>query len=341
MGLVLIETDEGLQGIGEAWVNFPAWALCERALTVTEGIKPLLIGENPLEVTRLFHKMVQVLCGYGRQWGALGPIFQAISGAEMALWDIAGKAAGLPVWRLLGGSALAGIPVYASGIGPSNVAEMGRWCAEQGFRAVKLKVGFDIDQDLSNLKALRQAVGPNCRIMVDANQAWSKGQAIAFAELAREQEVFWLEEPVRCGDYASMGEIRRRTGMAVAAGENAYGREEFRVLLEADAVDVVQPDVTKAGGMGEARLACEMALAWGKRYAPHCFGGAVGLAASLHLFAATPGGLYVELDVNPNPLREALIRPPLRARDGFLPLPNGPGWGVELDPAVVNKFRIV
>lgn len=339
-GLVVVETDEGLQGVGETWVNFPAWAVRERALTVAEGIRPLLMGENPLDVARLFDKMVHALAGFGRQWGAMGPVLQSISGAEMALWDIAGKVAGLPVWRLLGGSAIPGVPTYASGLGPAGVEEMASRCAEQGFQAVKLKVGFHFEQDLANLRTLRRVMGPKASIMVDANQAWSLEQAVAFGRAARDQEVFWLEEPVPSGDYQSMREVCRQTGIPVAAGENAYGREQLRALLQEETVDFLQPDVTKTGGLAEARLGCQMALAWGKGFAPHYFGGAIGLAATLHLFAATPGGAWVELDVTPNPLRDDLLRVPLVVQDGLLPVPAGPGWGIELDPVQVQRFRV-
>lgn len=343
--LILVETDEGLTGVGETWTNYPSWAPQERRQTVEHGLKPLLLGQDPLDVAGLSRRMLTTLMrsGAGRQWGAKGPLHQAVSGAEMALWDLAGKHYGLPVYRLLGGKCLDRIQAYASGLGPDRYENHVTDALSRGYRAFKLKVGFGLEKDLANLKTMRGLIGPDARLMIDANQGWrDAAEAVSHLKRYADFGLEFIEEPVPADQIEDLAAVRRAGILPVAGGENVYGRDGFRKVLEADALDLVQPDVTKVGGLCESRAVCDMALAWDKPYAPHMFGTAVGLAASLHLLAAVPGGRIMEVDSTVNPFMNELLDDPFFAfEDGcFVLAKEKPGLGFELNAAVVSRYGV-
>jgi L-alanine-DL-glutamate epimerase-like enolase superfamily enzyme len=350
---VLIETDEGLTGIGETWTNFPSWAAAERRLTVEHGIKPLLVGQDPGDVLGLTDRMLRTLLrsGAGRQWGALGPLHQAVSGADIALWDLAGKRCGLPVHQLLGrtldgtpgGRAGVSVRAYASGLGPREFEGHVESALARGYTAFKLKVGFGRDLDLANLRTIRGLIGDGARLMIDANQGWrDAAEALAHLRLYAEFGPEFIEEPVPADQLPDLRRIREASVMPVAGGENVYGRTGFRTALEARALDIVQPDLTKVGGLTEARAACDMAAAWGLPYAPHMYGTAVGLAASLQLMAAVPGGLVMEVDSTANPfVTDLLAESCFRFEAGRFHLDGeGPGLGIELNRDVVKEYEV-
>ena len=282
--LVKIETDEGITGIGESWTNFPHWVCEERKATLVQGLRPLLIGEDPRNISFLWEKMHRALMrgGAGLQWGAQGPLMQAISGVDIALWDILGKSLGAPVFRLLGGNGEGRIAAYASGLGPEGFEPYVAASLQKGYAAFKLKVGFGRDMDLRNLKRMRELIGPDCRLMIDANQAWrTADEALDHLNVYRDFGLALIEEPVPADRPAELRKIREQRIAPVAGGENVYGRYGFRQTLGAEALDIVQPDLCKTGGISEARIICQMAWAWEIPYAPHMFGTAVGLFTSI------------------------------------------------------------
>lgn len=338
--LVEIETDEGLTGIGESWTNFPSWAVIERRATIEHGVRPLLLGQDPLDRLGCWQKLVAALVPLGRQWGAVGPIMQALSGMDIALWDLAGKVYGRPVAELLGAPGRLRLPCYASGIGPTAAAAQARRAVEAGFTAVKLKLGFDPESDRRNVREVRQAVGSAVTLLADGNQAWDPERALEMARFLADHGIRWLEEPVPSTEPDLLAEVARRSPVPIAAGENVYGREAFRRFFAARALRIAQPDVTKTGGISEAKVIADMAGAWRIRVAPHFYGGAVGMAATLHFFAAVSDGLWIEWDTQPNPLRDALVTREWEVRDGHVRLPSGPGLGIELDPAGLERFRV-
>ncbi|MGH2949695.1 MAG: mandelate racemase/muconate lactonizing enzyme family protein [Solirubrobacteraceae bacterium] len=337
MALVEIETEDGLVGRGESWINFPPWAGHERRATIEEGVAPLLVGEDARDIGALHARMVGALGPLGRQWGAPGPMMQAISGADLALWDLAGTAAGVPVAELLGGRVRERVPVYASGVGPTGVAELVERCARRGFGAVKLRLGFGRELDEANVRAAREA-GPGIELLADANQAWTLEEALAIAPVLRECAVRWVEEPVVGDDPAELAAFHRRTGLAVATGENLYGRAAFEPYLARPEIAVLQPDVSKAGGLTEALAVCRRAGTAGRAVAPHLYGGAVAYAATLQLAASSPAVRIVEYDVRANPLRDGLMIDPPRVVDGHVTIPAGPGLGVTLDAAALEDL---
>jgi L-alanine-DL-glutamate epimerase-like enolase superfamily enzyme len=339
MALVEIESASGLIGYGESWINWPPWAAAERRATIEQGVAPLLIGADARAIGALHARMVAGLEPLGRQWGAPGPILQAISGADIGLWDLAGKAAGLSAAELAGGRVRERVAVYASGLGPDGVEEQARRCA--GFTAVKLRVGFSREVDEANVRAAREAIGPGVELMVDANQAWTLDAALAFAPVLHEYGVSVVEEPIRGGRLEDLAAFRSRSGLAVAAGENVYGRADWAPLLGGRDVAILQPDVSKVGGLSEAMTICSAAQAIGRPVAPHLYGGAIAWAATLQLAARCEAVRILEYDVRTNPLRDALLAdgaPVVSA--GEVTIPDGAGLGVSLDSDAVARLTV-
>jgi L-alanine-DL-glutamate epimerase-like enolase superfamily enzyme len=339
--LVAIDTDAGLTGIGESWVNYPSWGPVERLATITQGLRPLLVGEVVDDPVRLWHRCVDALHRLALQWGAIGPIYQAISGTDLALWDLAGQIAAVPIWRLLGAPRQDRVPAYASGLGPDGVGQQALSAVAAGFGAVKLKVGFGRDTDERNLAAVRTAIGP-ATLLTDANQGWTLPIAAAMRPALTAAQAASVEEPFPADDEPAWREARRALGLPLAAGENLYGRRQFERWFDQGLLDVVQPDVCKCGGITAARDILGLAATRSLRQAPHFFGSAVGLAATIHLFAALPPEqrTLVEYDINPNPLREELLTEPLWLGAGTLRVPQGPGLGVALREAALAAYGV-
>jgi L-alanine-DL-glutamate epimerase-like enolase superfamily enzyme len=333
--LVIVETDDGLTGVGESWVNHPPWALAERQETIRQGVAPLVTGRDARDPQGIHSLLLRELLPLGRQWGAPGPIWQAISGADIALWDLLGHATGQPSSVLLGGMRLREkIAVYASSLGPKAVGEQAEACAKAGFTTVKLRVGFGRATDLANLQAIREAVGDSVTVFADANQAWDLEEAIAIAPALRRHGVSIVEEPLAGDSLEQLEEFHRRTGLLVATGENVYGARALTSYLRSPAVAVVQPDVSKTGGLTEAFEVCRRAAETGTAVWPHMYGGAIGFGATLQLAACGLNVEQVEYDVRANPLRDPLLKDPPVPRSGVVDLPAQPGLGIELTETV-------
>lgn len=337
MALVEIRCSDGSTGYGESWINYPSWAGIERRATITEGVAPLLVGKNPDDVIALHDELVRALAPLGRQWGAPGPISQAISGADIALWDRYGRVSKRPLCQLLGGVVRERVPVYASSLGPTDVAEHAAACREQGFNLVKLKVGFGREVDEANLAAAREALGDRADLAADANQRWSLDEALTMAGALQRAGVVWIEEPIAGSPLPDVEKFYGRTGLPVALGENLYLRSAFEPYIASPAVQVLQPDVSKSGGITELVAICEAAHAAGKTVMPHLYGGALAFAASLQLAACCAAIERVEYDVRSNPLRDPLLRNAPVQVGGMLTIPMGPGLGVDLDLTAVRR----
>ncbi|HWO76136.1 MAG TPA: mandelate racemase/muconate lactonizing enzyme family protein [Bacillus sp. (in: firmicutes)] len=337
--LVRIETDTREYGMGEIWNNFPSWGVFEKVTTLKYGIAPLLVGEDPRDIGKINQKLYSKLTVLCRQWGALGPMYHAISGVDIALWDLVGKHYGLPIHQLLGGKLSDEVEVYASGLGPVLLDELVTKHQEMGIRYYKLKVGKNSRVDLQNIKRLREMLNQNQHIMIDANQAWSRNEALENIRQYKDFQLMWVEEPIQCDDYEGLRLIREKTDMTVVAGENIYGREQVRKALEMGAIDLIQPDLSKNGGISECKVMVEMASSWDIPYAPHFLGGAICFTASLHFIASIPGGVILEMDANPNPFREKLFVEPFAVKNGKVKVPDGPGLGLEIDYDFLNFYK--
>lgn len=334
--LVIVELDDGTLGIGETWTNFPAWAPSERTLTLDEGLRPLVQGREVGDVTAFTRDLLDELAPLARHWGAWGPVYQAVSGLDIALWDAVGRRAGVSVAELVaassgcGDAAVSPVSVYASGLGPTHPVETAARLYAAGVRTFKLKVGFGLETDSANLHELRRAY-PDAAFAIDANQAWTLDEATRYAPLCADFACLWVEEPLATEMPGTLAELARQLPCPIAFGENAYGLAILSELARWEAVQILQPDVTKTGGISTALDVYAVADEHALTVAPHFLGGAVGQAASAHLVAGRdPDGL-LEMDANPNPFRHNALRTPLSLAGGALSVPSGPGLGVDLD----------
>ncbi len=324
---VQVTDDEGVSGWGEVWCNFPGCGAEHRARLVHSVMAPLLEGrrfdEGPQEAWEALTRQTAVLA---IQSGEPGPMAQAIAGIDLALWDLAARRAGEPLWRYLGGQPR--IPVYASGINPEGALETAERMRAAGHNAFKLKVGFGAERDVGNLEALRQTLGDAASMMVDANQAWSLDEAQAMAPRLAPFRLDWLEEPLRADrPWTEWQQLRAGSPVPLAGGENIAGLEAFDTAIAAKVFSVLQPDAAKWGGISGCWPVIQRARAAGLRYCPHYLGGGLGLLASAHLLAAAGGDGLLEIDSNDNPLRSALSPRLSRIDDGWVTLDETPGIG--------------
>jgi L-alanine-DL-glutamate epimerase-like enolase superfamily enzyme len=354
--LVEVETDGGITGIGEAGVGGGS-----TRHAIEQQLRPMLLGEDPLLIEGLWQKMF----ARTRQFGRRGIVMNAISGIDIALWDIAGKVAKLPVYRLLGAcrdrvEAYASGGFYQEGKSADDLAGEAEGYRARGFRGMKMKVGrnpstqtplrhlvahsqvceVEPEEDVARVAAVRRALGPRAKLMVDVNCAWSPAFAIEMGRAFEPYQLYWIEEPVATDDIAGSAEIARALATPIAGYETEIGLYGFRELIERGAVDIVQTDIAWSGGFSECRRIAALAQAHHRMVAPHAFASAVTLAASLHFIASIPNGLVLEFDQNPNGLRDELLKEPIAIDgDGMIPLPERPGLGIELDRAAIERYR--
>ncbi len=331
MLLVEAEADDGLVGWGEIWCNFPAVGAEHRARLVESVFAPLVAGAEAATPEATFERLTRATAVLAIQSAEPGPIAQCIAGIDIALWDLAARRAGEPLWRFLGG-ADPSVAVYSSGLNPDAPEKLAAERRAEGHTAFKLKVGFGAERDLANLRAMRAALGTDATLMVDANQAWTLEEALRMAPQLGGFGLQWLEEPLRADSgYADWKTLAAASPVALAAGENLAGHEAFDAALGARVFGVVQPDMAKWGGFSGCLPVARRILAAGARFCPHFLGGGVGLLASAHLLAAAGGGGLLEIDANRNPLRTELSGPLARVHGGRARLDESPGLGVEPD----------
>ena len=332
--LVRVETDEGVGGIGSCSGN---GELLE--FIIARVLKPLIVGMDPTEIDAVWEKAY--VRGGHKEFGTRGIGVVALSGIDIALWDILGKVRGVPVYQLLGGKCRDRVPVYATALypeEPSKVAARALAFANQGFHGVKVKVGFDLDQDVRIVRAVRRELGKDFLVMTDANQGYSLDVALQAAAGFAAAGAFWLEEPLFVEDVEGHAALRERGKVPIAVGENLHTCAAFRDFVVSGAVDFLQPDVARAGGISEIKKITAMATAHKVPVSFHTWGDGVALAAAIHLAAALQDCIVMELDYTYNPLREELLREPLEFGNGFLTPPEKPGLGVELDVEALERF---
>jgi L-alanine-DL-glutamate epimerase-like enolase superfamily enzyme len=327
---IRLEDDEGCVGWGEIWCNFPSVGAEHRARLFDSIVAPILLEKIWASPAEAFQDLTKRLHILGIQCGEPGTIAQAIAGADIALWDLVGRKTGKPVWDLFGGTPL--IETYASGISPTNPEEIAAEKWAEGFRAFKLKVGFGQDRDFSNLQALRSQLGPDTRIMIDANQAWNLDSAAGHIEHLASLNPFWVEEPIAADHTLNDWQILAAQSLVpLAAGENMRGETQFYEAIHSNAFRVIQPDIGKWGGFSGCIPVARAVCASNQLFCPHWLGGGIGLVASMHLKAAVGQAGFVEVDSNPNPLREAMAMPYPVISDGQILLSNEPGLGIAPD----------
>jgi D-galactarolactone cycloisomerase len=342
--IVEIETDDGLVGWGECYG--PAWITA----TVVKSMTPLLIGMDPLRTDALW----QELYARFRDHGQKGVVIEGLSGIDIALWDIKGKHFGVPAYQLMGGPLRTNVQAYATGLYRRSSGDPVQYLAEeaagyvaQGFKAVKLKVGFGVEEDAAVTRAVRAAIGPDVALMVDANHAYDAVAAIRLGKMIEEHDIGWFEEPVPPEDLTGYRQVKAALSIPIAGGECEFTRFGFRDLLVSRALDIIQPDTCAAGGLSECKKIADMAVAFGMRYNPHVWGTGVAIAASLQLLAVlpphTPPSLaatepMLELDRTEHPIRMALLTQPIEHVGGIVQIPDGAGLGIEIDRDALTRF---
>lgn len=348
--LVKIHTDEGLVGIGEV----DSSPTVVRAIfdapfshTLACGLRQLLLGEDPLDIERLWEKMYRGTIYFGRR----GPAIHAISGVDIALWDLLGKATGLPVYQLLGGAHRKRMRVYSSDLMPATPEEAYRRASElrdAGFTAFKFgwgPLGQNEAQDVALISAVRKAIGDEKELMIDIGLCWDAATAIARARRFAEFNLYWIEEPLPPDDITGYARLADAVDTRIAAGEELSTCWEFADLMDRGHIDVVQVDLSRAGGLTESHRIAHMAYMRNLPCIPHAYSTGVLLAASVHWVASMPGGTFVEYTVEESPLATALngtglLKNPVRAVDGWIFVPEGPGLGIELDEEMVAQYRV-
>ena len=332
--LVQVETDKAITGLGSCSGN---GELIE--FIVANVLKPLLIGMDPTEIDAIWDKAY--VRGGHKEFGTRGIGVVALSGVDIALWDILGKVRGVPLYQLLGGKCRDKVPVYATALYPeesSRVAKRARGFAEQGFHGVKIKVGFDLDQDTRIVRAVREELGKDFVIMTDANQGYTLDVALKAADAFAECGAYWLEEPLFVEDIEGHATLREKGKTPIAVGENLHMCYAFENFIARGAVDFIQPDVARAGGITEIRKITAVAAKHKVPVSFHTWGDGVALAASVHLAAALQDCIVMELDYTYNPLREELLREPFKVLNGYLIPPEKPGLGIELNEEALERF---
>ena len=346
-GALLVEVvgEDGTSGWGEAFgpprLTGP----------VVDFYKPLLVGADALATELLWQTLYNRLRDHGQK----GLAIEALSAIDIALWDLKGRHLGLPIHRLLGGPLRERVQAYATGFYRKRdgdplqylVAEAEERVAA-GFSAIKLKLGFGINEDVRLCQAVRKAIGDEIGIMVDANHAYDAPAAIQLGMRIEELDIGWFEEPVPPEDLGGYREVKAALRIPIAGGEAEFTRWGFRPLLVERAIDILQADTCAAGGISECKKIADMANAFGIRVNPHVWGTGVALAASLQLIAAlphNPPALHpveplLEFDQSEHPIRMAVIEEPIIQRAGWVDVPKQPGLGIEIDRQAIEKFRV-
>ncbi|MGN6758675.1 MAG: mandelate racemase/muconate lactonizing enzyme family protein [Thermomicrobiales bacterium] len=328
--LVKITADDGTVGWGEAHAPVGPRAT---AAVVTDVLAPLLVGQDPLAIEQHWERMYGSMRLRGH---VAGYQLEAIAGVDIALWDLAGKLLDLPVYRLLGGPFRTDLPAYASGVPGRTVeerVEAARGFADAGYTAVKASIGRgDIDSDLAGIEAISQALYGDADLLVDAHGAYTAEDALYVGRRLQDLGVYWLEDPLPPEDIAGYVHLSAALEMAVAAGETECTRWQYEERLTRRAVDVILPDICRAGGISEGRRIATVAGLHNTRWAAHVsMGTSVHVAAAAHLAAASPNFLIFEFSSTPNPLGDALLTAPFHPAGGILRVPDGPGLGITFD----------
>lgn len=341
--LVRIALENGAYGWGEGYGP---------ANVIKAGIeffRQFLIGKEALEHETLWQEMYRRSMDYARS----GTLQAAISAIDVALWDVKGKLLDQPVSVLLGGIKNPIIQPYATGLYftkteslKTKLTEEAQLYKSQGFKAVKMKIGLSIKEDLEYIAAVREAIGPDMKLMVDANHAYSSKEALELCRKMEKYDISWFEEPVSPEDYEGYRRLRKKTPIPIAGGECEYLKFGFKRLLENECVDIAQPDICAAGGLTEAKRIATLAQSYCKDVVPHSWGTWIAISAAVHFVAnldKNPGRLFddlptMELDRTENPLRDQLTTKSFSVSGGLIEAPRTPGLGVDVNLDILHKF---
>ena len=343
--LIRVDTDEGITGYGEVDTSPEVGAAVVNAAmshATCYGLREILLGKDPFDIEQIWELMYRKTNYYGR----LGVVMHVMSGVDMALWDVVGKAVNKPVHKMLGGSYCSEVRAYASFLMPHTVQEVrevvARYVAE-GFTAVKLgygPLGSSVRRDVELAAAAKQAAGQDVEVMIDIGHGYSLKEAIQAARELEDIGIYWMEEPLPPEDIEGYRRLSESTSLRIAAGEQDSGRWSFRRLIWEAGLDVVQPDISRAGGLTEAKRIAYMAHEANRLCVPHAFRTGVLVAASLHLIAAVPNAPFLEFSVTESALRRELLSSPFKVVQGRVAVPTGPGLGIEINLETVRAYSV-
>lgn len=338
---VRVEDSDGARGWGEIWCNFPNAAAEHRARLFADIVAPRALGKSLDDPVGLWSEIDRALHVLRIQSGDAGALSAAAAGLDLAIHDLRARKRGLPLWRALGGTDDAPVPVYASGLNPGRAAydTVGRMRAA-GYRAYKIKVGFGEETDLGSLRPVARELQSGERLMVDANQGWDLRTACTMLPRLAEFGLDWIEEPLMADrPLSEWTQVAAMAPARLAVGENLRGVGAFQQAIDGGLFGVIQPDAAKWGGHSGGLPVARAALAAGRTFCPHYLGGGIGLLHSLHLLAAVRGPGLLEVDANPNPLREGFLKDVFTILDGSVTLPGGQGLGLEPDIKPLLNLR--
>jgi L-alanine-DL-glutamate epimerase-like enolase superfamily enzyme len=340
--IVRVHTDVGIIGIGEAGLSAAYFSTV--GPVINELLGPALIGQDPLLIDNIWEQ----IHGMTHMWGRRGVETYAISGIDIALWDILGKVSNQPVYRLLGAHKTKIRAYFAPSL--KDVQSIVQECTkgvEAGFTAFKLRVGFDFKQDQEIVRQVRQAVGDQVDLMVDANMAYDRRTALEMAKFLEDQNVFWFEEPIHTKSISQYVQdhkwLNDRVRLKLAGGESLLTRYEFIDVMKDKVFDVIQPDATTVGGISEVRRVADMGSAWNLIFAPHiaCSSGTgISLACGLHAALACSSANLLEFDAYGGPAWDGMLQEPICVQDGYLSAPTAPGLGIDLSSDALERFAL-
>lgn len=341
--IVKVTAEDGSYGWGEGYG--PASVL-EAGIKLLE---PFVIGENVLENEVIWNKMYRKTLDFARR----GILVASMSAIDIAVWDLKGKLLNLPISTLLGGAHRTKIRPYATGLyftdhkNPAKTfEEEAKLYISQGFKAMKMKVGLGIKEDVKNVKFMREIIGPDIQLMVDSNHAYTLREATELARKIEQYDISWFEEPLSPEFYDQYSELRQKTTIPISGGECEYLRFGFQHLIRSKSVDIIQPDICASGGLTEAKRIGALASANGVDLIPHTWGTAIGLHVALHFISnieSVPGRMYqpdflMEYDQTENGLRDKLCFPSIEMKDGMIEVPQRPGLGIDINEDVLYKY---
>lgn len=345
--IVEIETQDGMVGWGECYGP----SHVARSFIDTQFAQRI-IGRDPFDVEVIWEDLYNRI----KDYGAKGMAIAAMSGIDIALWDIIGKSTGKPVHKLIGGAFRDTVTAYATGLYfidmdrlIEEAVEEAQAYAQDGFTAIKMKIGLGSPKlDLARVEAVRKAIGDDIRLMVDANHCFTVPAAIRLGRELEKLDVEWFEEPISPEDIDGYVQVTQALDMAVAGGENEYTRWGFRDIVSRKAMDIIQPDLCAAGGFSECKKIAAMATAHGVECVPHAWGSVIGVAATLHFIAALPDQppsfrpmpALFEFEQCENPFRDHLATEPILLVNGSVPIPTKPGLGIDIDRSILKKYAV-
>lgn len=352
MCLVVVTTDDGRKGIGEAKAAVGATGVCASIVAcINHELKPRLIGKEVHNISEIWERLYSgsrdhYALSRGRVFpilGSRGTTISAMSGIDMALWDLKGQDLDAPVVSLIGGACRPFMPAYASGgwAQESQIGDQLKGYCDKGFEAVKMRVGImddDVDESVRRVRAARKALGDNIKIMADAHGTFSVPEAKRFCKAIEEYNLYWMEEPISPDNKSGTAEVRAYTHTPIAAGESEYTRFDFKELIELNAVDVLQPDAAIVGGISECMKISALAGTFQLELAPHCWGSAISFMAGVHMAFASPSAVVVEFSSGGNPLMYDLCNEAPDVAEGQVKAPTRSGLGLTLNWDFVEQY---